>query len=116
MRQTTSFAITALSVLSAALAHSQEDRSPLGIQGRFDHGYGLVVERVRRGSPAGRIGLEPGDVVRAIDGRWLRTEADYRRQLRSLSADGQRVARSSVQLIIRDVRTGRLLRRPVQIR
>ena len=108
MRQTTSFAITALSVLSAAFAHAQEDRSLLGIQGRFDHGYGLVVERVRRGSPAGRIGLEPGDVIRAIDGRWLWTEADYRRQLRN--SDG------NLQVIVRDVRTGQLLSRSMTVR
>jgi S1-C subfamily serine protease len=93
----------------SAFADAQERGSPpLGIHGRFEHGYGLVVERVGWGSPAGRIGLEPGDVIRAIDGRWLRTEADYRRQVREVD--------SSAQLIIRDVRTGRLLRRPVQVR
>jgi S1-C subfamily serine protease len=80
----------------------------LGIQGRFEEGYGLVVERVRFGSAAGRLGLESGDVIRAIDGRWLRTEVDYRRQLKD--------AEFNAQLIIRDVRTGRLLQRPVEVR
>lgn len=101
--------IAGLSFLAGAtFAYAQDVRAPLGIGGHFDYGYGLVVERVRKDSPAGRLGLEPGDVIRAIDGRWLRTEADYRRQLRR--------AEVSAQLIIRDVRTGKLLRRPVQVR
>jgi S1-C subfamily serine protease len=103
-------AITGQFLLAAATFAVAQDRGspPLGIHGRFEHGYGQVVERVRWGSPAGRIGLEPGDVIRAIDGRWLRTEADYRRQLRR--------AEVSALLIVRDVRTGKLLRRPVQLR
>lgn len=103
-------AITGLCLLAvSAFADAQEHGSPpLGIHGRFEHGYGLVVERVGWGSPAGRIGLEPGDVIRAIDGRWLRTEADYRRQLRD--SDG------NLTVIIRDVRTGRLLSRPLPLR
>jgi S1-C subfamily serine protease len=88
---------------------AQESRpSRLGIQGRFEYGYGLVIECVERPSPAGRLGLEPGDVIRAIDGRYLRTEADLRRQLR--------VAGTSSQLIIRDIRTGKLLERPIEVR
>ena len=96
-------------LLAASSAGAQDTRPlRLGVQGRFEEGYGLVVERVRFRSPAGQLGLEPGDVIRAIDGRWLRTEVDYRRQLRD--------ANFSAQLIIRDVRTGRLLSRPVEVR
>jgi S1-C subfamily serine protease len=100
----------AVALLSGASGADGQDarRSRLGIQGRFEEGYGLVVERVRFRSPAGQLGLKSGDVIRAIDGRWLRTEADYRRQLRD--------ADFSAQLIIRDVRTGRLLLRPVEVR
>ncbi len=95
---------------SGSVARSNPARSSrrLGIQGHFEYGYGLVVERVRWGSPAGRLGLERGDVIRAVDNRWLRTEADLRRQLRDADA--------TAQLTVRDVRTGRLLRRPVQVR
>jgi S1-C subfamily serine protease len=102
--------IVSLSLLASATGAMGQDarRSRLGIQGRFEEGYGLVVERVRFRSPAGRVGLEPGDVIRAIDGRWLRTEVDYRRQLRD--------ADYSAQLLIRDVRTGQLLQRPVEVR
>jgi S1-C subfamily serine protease len=77
----------------------------LGVKGHFDYGYGMVVDRVRWASPAGRIGLEPGDVIRAINGRWLRTENDFNRQLRD--SDGL------VQLVVEDVRTGRLISRAV---
>jgi S1-C subfamily serine protease len=102
-------AVAVAIVGGASCVHAQEARrSRLGIQGRFEEGYGLVVERVRFRSPAGQLGLEAGDVIRAIDGRWLRTEADYRRQLRN--------ADLSAQLIIRDVRTGRLLLRPIDVR
>ena len=93
-----------------AVARSNPARNSkrLGIQGHFEYGYGLVVERVRWGSPASRLGLERGDVIRGVDNRWLRTEADLRRQLRDADA--------AAQLTVRDVRTGRLLRRPVQVR
>ena len=99
-----------MALLLAATSAGAQDARPLrlGVQGRFEEGFGLVVERVRFRSPAGRLGLEAGDVIRAIDGRWLRTEADYRRQLREME-DG-------TPLIIRDVRTGQLLRRPIEVR
>jgi S1-C subfamily serine protease len=110
MSQFTRSTVACLCLLAGtAVTRAQEPRPPkLGIWGRFEYGQGLVVERVERHSPAGRLGLEPGDVIRAIDARYLRTERDYWRQLRD--------ADFRAQLIIRDVRTGKLLQRPVEFR
>ena len=114
------FALTvALSVAISTAASAQEGartsisglatgRQPrLGIDGRFDEGFGLAVDRVRWGTPAARLGLEAGDVIRAINGHWLRTELDYWRQLRD--------SQGELRLVVVDVRTGRLISRTVYI-
>lgn len=75
----------------------------LGILGHFHRGHGMVVDSVVWGSPAERMGLEPGDIIRSINGRWLHSESDY---FRALSySDGY------VQLLVEDVRSGALLPR-----
>lgn len=81
----------------------QSDVPRLGFQGHFDHGIGMHVEHVYYGTPASRMGLEPGDVIRAINGRWLRTQNDY---FRELSYSG-----GYVRLVVQDVRSGRLVSR-----
>jgi S1-C subfamily serine protease len=87
--------------LLSGSGHSHVPR--LGFQGHFDYGYGMHVDHVFYGSPAFRMGLEPGDVIRAINGRWLATQNDY---FRELSYSG-----GYVRLIVQDVRTGRLVTR-----
>ncbi|HEX5103286.1 MAG TPA: PDZ domain-containing protein [Pirellulaceae bacterium] len=114
------FALTVALALAISAAASAQDgarasisglatgRQPrLGIYGKFDDGFGLAVDRVRWGTPAARLGLEAGDVIRAINGHWLRNERDYWRQLRD--------SKGEVRLVVVDVRTGRLISRNVFI-
>jgi Do/DeqQ family serine protease len=62
---------------------------------------GVVIIELLRGSPAHRAGLEPGDVVVAVDGRTVETAAQLRNELA-----GARVG-SEVRLAVR--RDGRRL-------
>jgi len=73
----------------------------LGFDSYFD-GYAEVVTNVRWGSPAARIGLEPGDRVLAINGRRLRHEGQWYDEIRRAVHEGH------VTLAIRDWRTGRI--------
>jgi S1-C subfamily serine protease len=75
----------------------------LGIYGHFEWSYGMVVDDVLWGTPASRMGLEPGDVILAVNGCTLRSEYDYFRALRY----GGNYAR----LVIQDVRTGTVVSR-----
>lgn len=75
----------------------------LGILGHFDWGHGMHVDSVMWGTPAQQMGLEPGDVIRSINGRWLRTESDY---FVAMSYSG-----SHVRVLVEDVRTGALVPR-----
>jgi Do/DeqQ family serine protease len=52
------------------------DESGLG-----DAGRGVVVVELLRGSPADRAGVEPGDVVVAVDGRKVQDAAQLRNEL-----------------------------------
>jgi Do/DeqQ family serine protease len=52
------------------------DESGLG-----DAGLGVVVVELLRGSPADRAGVEPGDVVVAVDGRTVQDAAQLRNEL-----------------------------------
>jgi S1-C subfamily serine protease len=99
--------VAAALLLSPPSAAAQQPPSRLGIDGHFEHGYGFVLHAVRWRSPAARIGLEPGDVIRAVEGRWLRTPQDLRREL--LRNEG------TPRLIVEDVRTGRLISRPIDL-
>jgi S1-C subfamily serine protease len=62
---------------------------------------GARVTAVWPGSPAQRIGLEPGDVIVAIDNQPVRTLAEFNRLVEN---SGRRVS-----LIIRNVRNGQLV-------
>ena len=42
---------------------------------------GLLVRSVERSSPAGRAGLEPGDLVQETDGRPVRSLTDLQRAI-----------------------------------
>lgn len=75
----------------------------LGIHGHFHYGYGMIVDSVVLGTPASYAGLEPGDVIRAINGRTLQSEADYFRALT--------YSTPYVDLLVQDVRTGALVSR-----
>jgi S1-C subfamily serine protease len=75
----------------------------LGITGHFHFSHGMEVESVVYGSPAYRMGLEPGDHIRSINGRWLNTESDYFRALN--------LSHGHMRLLIEDVHTGALVSR-----
>ena len=79
----------------------------LGFYGHFEWGYGMVVDSVPWGTPAKRMGLESGDVIRAINGQWLRSQADY---YRAMQYSG-----GYVQVTVQDVRTGILATRVATI-
>jgi S1-C subfamily serine protease len=76
----------------------------LGFDGAFT-GYGMLVQRVHYGSIAQQIGLEPGDVILAINGRRI---FSYHHYLNLLARSG-----GYVTLTVRDVRTGNRLYMPV---
>lgn len=79
----------------------------LGFQGHFEWGVGMVVDYVPWGTPAARVGLEPGDVILSVNGRRLRSQSDYFSALRT---SGGRV-----RLVIEDVRSGGLVARTAWI-
>ncbi|MCA8984043.1 MAG: PDZ domain-containing protein [Planctomycetaceae bacterium] len=57
------------------------DTPKLGFKGYITR-RGMVVTHVLRGTPAWRIGLEPGDVIVSVDGFQLYREGDYERAMR----------------------------------
>jgi serine protease DegQ len=76
-------------VMQQLIRYGEVRRGSLGVQvqnltadlaGAFnlETGNGVVIAEVYSGSPAARAGLEPGDVVTAIDGRQVRSEQDFR--------------------------------------
>jgi len=54
----------------------------LGLYGHMQYGHGMVVDSVPWGTPASRTGLEPGDVIVRINGRWIQSDHDYFQALR----------------------------------
>lgn len=63
----------------------------LGIEVRpITPDMGVVVTRVDRGSPADEAGVQPGDVVREINRRPVRTIADFERLTKQVR-EGDRV-------------------------
>jgi S1-C subfamily serine protease len=68
---------------------------------------GMRVDSVTRGTPAARLGLERGDVIISVDSMRFTTQAGY---LHALRCAGQQPS-----LIIRNVRTGELIRRSVSL-
>jgi len=79
------------------------ETSRLGIYGHFEWGLGMVVDSVAWGTPAAQIGLEPGDVIRAINGRWLHSDIDYFQALR--------YSGGYARIMVQDVRSGALISR-----
>jgi len=49
---------------------------------------GVLVSSVEAGSAAEKAGLKAGDIITGIDGRNIRTPADFSREMRSASAKG----------------------------
>ncbi|MGO7668127.1 PDZ domain-containing protein, partial [Rhizobium ruizarguesonis] len=49
-----------------------------------DEGPGALVSEVRPGSPDANAGIQPGDVVRMVDGRTVRGAYDVRRLVGSI--------------------------------
>lgn len=80
---------------------TQTSAPRLGFSGHFDNGHGMHVDSVRRGSPAARLGLEPGDTIIAIDGQRIHSLGHY---YGLLGRSGNRV-----RLHIEDWRTGRVV-------
>jgi len=54
----------------------------LGLYGHIEYGRGMVVDHVPWGTPASRTGLEPGDAIVRINGRWIQNDHDYFQALR----------------------------------
>jgi hypothetical protein len=54
----------------------------LGLYGHMEYGRGMVVDYVPWGTPASRTGLEPGDTIVRINGRWIHSDYDYFAALR----------------------------------
>ena len=46
---------------------------------------GVVVSQVRKNSPAGQVGIEPGDVIRQIDGNQITDHTEFRDVMMKLS-------------------------------
>jgi Do/DeqQ family serine protease len=59
---------------------TEENRSQLGLR----EAAGVVILELLRNSPADRAGVEPGDVVVAVDGRDLQDAAQLRNELASV--------------------------------
>lgn len=84
-----------------------EDYNPrLGFQGHFDFGKGMHVENVVWGTPASQAGLEPGDVIRSINGQRVQSLGHYQSLLRQ--GAGEAV------LTVVDVRSGQWVQRFVR--
>jgi serine protease DegQ len=74
-------------IMAQLLVHGEVRRGTLGVQAQdlneelaamlqAPPGSGAVVTRVLRGSPADTAGLRPGDVIRELAGRSVRSRAD----------------------------------------
>ena len=61
----------------------QQPRPRLGFQGQLLNGYGMKIVSVNWGSAAQRAGLEAGDVITKINGRFIRSQWDYDQALQN---------------------------------
>jgi S1-C subfamily serine protease len=96
----------------AAPGASPVDQGPLpdfglDIDGTFD-GRGILLTRIPKGGHAGRVGLEPGDVLLAVNECSVRTPADWE----GVMTDNN----GRFHLRVRDVRTGNIVYRDVDLR
>src|SRR5205085_11049441 len=78
----------------------------LGALGDFTP-QGLRVRIVAPGTAAEVIGLQPGDVIAAIDNQAIRTQADFKTALRASGG--------SVVLLVRKAPLGILIRLPADL-
>ena len=78
-------------VMGQLVAHGKVERGSLGVQAQditpriakvlgLDSASGVVVTQVAPGSAADRAGLQPGDVLSALNGKPLRSAAELRNQ------------------------------------
>jgi serine protease Do len=67
---------------------------------RLDSREGVILTKVDPRGPAGRAGLEPGDVIFQVNNQAVRGLKDYNRLLGQLQRDGE------VLLLVRDTQTG----------
>lgn len=83
-----------------------ENRFRLGVVGFVDR-FGFVVEDVQPHSPADHNGIEPGDIITAINGRRIISYPQFRRFVAT--------APGFLRLSIVDVRTGRRCVRTIRM-
>ncbi|HYC57604.1 MAG TPA: trypsin-like peptidase domain-containing protein [Candidatus Binatia bacterium] len=96
-----------ISALPAHLLDSLAwDKVGLEVADAANHN-GARVARVRRGSPAARIGFEPGDIIVGIGGREVGSAETFRKHLAS--------ARGSRKLLLSVLRGRRVYRVPVPL-
>ena len=58
---------------------------------RLEGGRYLVAKSIRRGSPAARVGMEPGDVIREVNSREVSSVAEFRKLAGKARRSGQLV-------------------------
>jgi serine protease Do len=68
----------------------QEVNQALADSFKLDRPAGALVASVEKGSPADKAGLQPGDVIHAVDGRAIVASGDLPAQI-SLATPGQKV-------------------------
>lgn len=93
--------------LKMAETHS-EPTIYLGYAGRVRPEWGFVIERVDRGTAAEQLGLQPGDVIFALNGAPIRASGQYYRLLQT--------SRGKVTLTIELKNTGKLCERTFLLR
>ncbi len=102
-----SLAVIAVLAAAASTVHAEQaelrlmppvvpTQPRLGFYGHMEYGWGMMVDRVLWGTPASRVGLEPGDVIVRINNRRIRTDYDY---YQALQTSGP-----YCRLLVRDVR------------
>jgi serine protease Do len=67
---------------------------------RLDSKEGVIITAVEPGGPAGRVGLEPGDIIYQINNQAVRNLKDYNRLLEPVQSGDE------ILLLVRDSRTG----------
>jgi Do/DeqQ family serine protease len=87
-----SLQVTAVELSPERVAALVEQRTGLALgEERVQGGALVVVRKVARGSPAARVGLQPGDLVREVNSTEVQTLADFRRAAARARRDGQLV-------------------------